>query len=73
MLGASKASSFEIEGVTAGGGETRALVIVASSRYRTYAVTLLTPGLPSAKRLAEVQQMLATVRLFKPTAAPPAG
>ena len=73
MLGRRKASSFEMEGVTDSGIETRALVLVASSAYRTYAVTLLTPGLPSAKRLAEAQQMLATVRLFKPTAAPPAG
>jgi hypothetical protein len=68
-LGSRSATSFEMDGVTASGSETRALVIVASSPYRTYAVTLLTPGLPSAKRLAEAQQMLATVRLFKPTAA----
>ena len=70
MLGSRKATSFELEGVSAAGVETRALVLVASSAYRTYAVTLLTPGLPSAKRLAEVQQMLATVRLFEPVGAP---
>jgi len=69
-LGSRKATSFELEGVRAGSGETRALVIVASSAYRTYAVTLLTPGLPSAKRLVEAQQILATVRLFEPRRAP---
>jgi hypothetical protein len=69
-LGSRRATSFEMDGVTAGGKETRALVVIAGTQWRTYAVTLLTPGLPSAKRLAEVQQMLATVRLFKPTAAP---
>jgi len=68
-LGGRPASSFEIAGVAAGGRETRALVLVASSRYRTYAVTLLTPGLPSAKRLAEAQQILATVRLVEPVVA----
>ena len=66
MLGRRKVTSFELQGVTSAGVETRALVLVGSSQWRTYAVTLLTPGLPSAKRLAEVQQMLATVRLFKP-------
>jgi hypothetical protein len=65
-LGRRKVTSFEISGVTAGGGETRALVLVGSSAYRTYAVTLLTPGLPSAKRLVEAQQILATVRFAKP-------
>ncbi|HEV7804313.1 MAG TPA: hypothetical protein VGO80_00725 [Solirubrobacteraceae bacterium] len=67
-LGRRKVTSFEISGVTAGSGETRALVLVGSSAYRTYAVTLLTPALPSAKRLVEAQQILATVRLAKPVA-----
>jgi hypothetical protein len=69
-LGSRRVTSFELEGVTAAGVETRALVLVGSSAWRTYAVTLLTPGLPSAKRLAEAQQILATVRLFEPRRAP---
>jgi hypothetical protein len=69
-LGRRKVLSFEITGVTAGSGETRALVLVGSSAYRTYAVTLLTPAVPSAKRLVEAQEILATVRLSKPVAAP---
>jgi hypothetical protein len=64
-LGTRSVKSFELEGVDAG-APMRALVLVGSSGYRTYAVTLLTPSSPSAKRLAEVQQILATVRLTKP-------
>jgi hypothetical protein len=69
-LGSRKVTSFELQGVRAGSGEIRALVLVGSSAWRTYAVTLLTPGLPSAKRLVEAQQILATVRLFEPRRPP---
>ncbi|MDP8966996.1 MAG: hypothetical protein M3N04_00185, partial [Actinomycetota bacterium] len=44
----------------------RALAIVATSKWRTYAITLLTPARPSRKRLAEVSRILATVRFAKP-------
>jgi hypothetical protein len=64
-LGRRRAMTFELQGF--GADDTvRALVLVASSPYRTYAVTLLTPSRPSAKGLAQVQQILATVRLTKP-------
>ncbi len=69
-LGRRKVTSFELVGVTTAGVETRALVLVGSSAWRTYAVTLLTPGLPSGRRLAEAQQILGTVRLFEPRGAP---
>lgn len=69
-LGARPASTFELEGFGSQ-GRVRALVVVASSRYRTYAVTLLTPIQPSARRLAQVQQILATVRLVAPRRGPP--
>ena len=69
-LGARPASTFELEGFGPE-GRVRALVVVASSRHRTYAVTLLTPIQPSAKRLAQVQQILATVRLVEPRRGPP--
>jgi hypothetical protein len=64
-LGRRKALTFELQGF---GPEdsVRALVVICSSPYRTYAVTLLTPSRPSAKGLAQVQQILATVRLTKP-------
>lgn len=68
-LGSRKAASFELEG--ADDGEiVRALAVIASSPHRTYLVTLITPGRPSAKTLAQAQQVLATVRLPKPRAAP---
>ena len=47
-------------------GRVRALGIVATSPYRTYAITLLTPARPSRKRLAEVASILETVRFSKP-------
>jgi hypothetical protein len=65
-LGGRDASTFELEGFSPDNDAVRALVIVASTAYRTYVVSLLTPGRPSAKQLAEVQQILATVRLTKP-------
>lgn len=69
-LGARPASTFELAGFGPE-GRVRALVVVASSRHRTYAVTLLTPIQPSARRLAQVQQILATFRLVKPRRGPP--
>ena len=67
-LGSRPVTTFELRGTGAGKKVTRALVLAGSSAYRTYAVTLLTPGRPSAKRLAEAQQILATVSLSKPRA-----
>ena len=67
-IGRRPATSFELTG-TAARKPIRMLVLVGSSRYRTYAITLLTPRRPSARRLVEAQQILATVRLTKPGAA----
>jgi hypothetical protein len=67
-LGPRKVTSFELVGTEAG-EPVRALALTGSSPYRTYVVTLLTPGHPSAKTLAEVQEVLATVRLVKPRVA----
>lgn len=64
-LGRRRVMTFELNGFGADDA-VRALVLVGSSPYRTYAVTLLTPSRPSAKGLAQVQQILATVRLTKP-------
>lgn len=64
-LGRRRVMTFELQGSSAG-DHVRALVLVGSSPYRTYAVTLLTAARPSAKGLAQVQQILATVRLTKP-------
>jgi len=65
-LGRQEASTFELRGTGPKRRVTRALVFVAGTRFRTYAVTLLTPARPSAKRLAEAQQILATVSLSQP-------
>jgi hypothetical protein len=64
-LGARPAASFELEG-TGVNGAMRALVLVSSSEFRTYVATLITSQTPSAKTLAQVQQVLATVRLTQP-------
>jgi hypothetical protein len=65
-LGTRKVTSFELAGKLKG-APVRALALTGSSPYRTYVVTLLTPARPSAKTLAEVQEVLATVRLVKPS------
>jgi hypothetical protein len=64
-LGNRRVTSFEVDG-RARKGRLRALALVDSTPYRTYAVTLLTPERPSRRRLAEVQQIFGTVRLTKP-------
>jgi hypothetical protein len=68
-LGNRRVATFELNG-RAGSGRVRALALIDSTPYRTYAVTLLTGARPSRRRLAEVQQILATVRLTKPSARP---
>ena len=68
-LGSRDATSVEVKGAD-NGKIVRALAVVGSSRYRTYLVTLITPRRPSAKTLAQAQQVLATMRLPKPSAPP---
>lgn len=65
-LGNRRVTSFEVDGFAANDERVRALALVDSTPHRTYAVTLLTSGQPSRRRLAEVSQILATVRLTKP-------
>ncbi len=69
-LGNRKVVSFELDGFAKNGNRVRALALVDSTRYLTYAITLLTPSRPSRRRLAEVQQILATVRFTKPVRRP---
>jgi len=64
-LGDRIASSFELKGRDKS-GTVRALVLVDSTPYRTYAVTLLTGAHPSRRLLREAQQIVATVRFSKP-------
>jgi hypothetical protein len=66
MLGSRQVTTLEIRGHGSRKQVTRALVLVGSTTYRTYAVTLLTPARPSAKRLVEAQQILATVTFDRP-------
>ena len=65
-LGLHPVSTFELLGSSAG-KQVRALGLVGDTDYRTYAVTLLTPRRPSAKRLVEAQQIFATVRFAVPS------
>jgi hypothetical protein len=64
-LGDRIASSFELTGHDKS-GTVRALVLVESTPYRTYAVTVLTGAHPSRRRLLEAQQIVSTVRFSKP-------
>jgi hypothetical protein len=64
-LGDREATSFELKGRDKS-GPVRALVLVASTAYRTYAVTVLTGAKPSRRRLGEERGIIATVRLGKP-------
>lgn len=66
-LGNREAASFELKGRDKS-GPVRALVLVEDTRYRTYAVTVLTGAEPSRRRLAEVRQIIASVRFSKPQA-----
>jgi hypothetical protein len=65
-LGRRGVRTFEIAGFGSNDEPVRALALIDSTPYRTYAITLLTPGQPSLRRLAEAQQILGTVRLTKP-------
>lgn len=68
-LGSRTVTSFELRGSGSRGEAVRALALVGSSKHRTYVVTLITPGRPSARTLAQAQQIFATVRLPRPRAA----
>ena len=66
-LGLRSVPSFEFRGRD-NGKPVRGLVLVASTRYRTYAVTVLTGEKPSGRRLREAREITATVRFSKPKA-----
>jgi hypothetical protein len=68
-LGARTVSSFELKGRDKS-GIVRALVLVDSTAYRTYAVTVLTGPKPSRRRLGEARAIISTVRFGKPQALP---
>jgi hypothetical protein len=65
LLGRRPARTVELTGRVAR-RPVRALTFVATSPYRTYAVTVLTPARPSRRRLNQVAGILRTVRLSKP-------
>lgn len=69
-LGGHEATSFELAGRD-DGKPVRALVLVASTDYRTYVVTLLTGEHPSRSRLRQARQILATMQFGKPGATQP--
>jgi hypothetical protein len=64
-IGNRSAASFELRGRDRSGA-VRALVLVSSTPYRTYAVTILTGARPSAQGLREARQILGTVRFSRP-------
>jgi hypothetical protein len=66
-LGARTVPSFELKGRDKS-GPVRALVLVDSTDYRTYAVTVLTGAKPSRRRLGEAREIISTVRFGKPQA-----
>jgi hypothetical protein len=66
-LGSRTVPSFELKGRDKS-GPVRALVLVDSTDYRTYAVTVLTGAEPSRRRLGEARAIISTVRFGKPQA-----
>lgn len=64
-LGDRTVESLELSGF-ASSRRVRALALVEDTPHRTYAITLLTPRRPSAKRLAEVAEILDSVQFSKP-------
>lgn len=62
---AGNVQSFELTGER-DAALVRALVHVASSRWRTYVVTMLTGENPSKRRLAEARRIFDTVSFSKP-------
>ncbi len=66
-LGGRTVVSFELVGKDKG-KRIRALVLAASTDYRTYVVTLLSGEHPSRARLREARQILSTVRFGRPVA-----
>ena len=67
QLGGRTVASFELVGKDKG-KPIRALVLAASTDYRTYVVTLLSGEHPSRARLREARQILGTVRFGRPVA-----
>jgi hypothetical protein len=65
-LGQHPVTTFEVRGVGTNKQAIRALGIVGDTDYRTYAVTLITPARPSAKRLEETREIFRTVRFTVP-------
>lgn len=64
-LGPRHVVSVELSGHS-GGHPVRALALVEDTKYRSYAVTLLTSASPSARGLHEAQAILQAIRFVKP-------
>jgi hypothetical protein len=71
QLGVHQVPSFELLGKDKG-KTVRALELVDSTKYRTYAVTIVTSAKPSSRRLKEARAIISTVRFTKPKATTPA-
>jgi len=66
-LGQRSVSSFELRGRDKG-KPIRALEMIDSTDYRTYAVSVVTTASPSRARLKEAREIIGTVRFSKPQA-----
>jgi hypothetical protein len=66
-LGQRSVPAFELLGKDRGKA-VRALEMVDATKYRTYAVTVVTSARPSRARLKEAREIISTVRFGKPTA-----
>jgi hypothetical protein len=66
-LGKRNVASFELLGKDKG-KTVRALEMIDSTQYRTYAVTVVTGPKPSRQLLREARAIIGTVRFTKPTA-----
>jgi hypothetical protein len=68
-LGVRNVPSFELRGKD-NGKAIRALELVDETKYRTYAVTVVTSANPSRARLKEARAIISTLRFTKPKTAP---
>jgi hypothetical protein len=65
-LGQHPVTTFELRGFGPNKQALRVLGLVGETAYRTYAVTVITPARPSARRLVEVRAIFDTVRFTVP-------
>lgn len=65
-LGQRRAFTIELLGEDRSGDRVRALAVVDSTPFRTYAITAIAPARPSARRIEQLEDILGSVSLSEP-------